>query len=107
MIDEPNKRILWAAEHGNLEAVNEIMATAPEMVHSHDNDHYTPLHRAAYNNHVEVAKVCSFIIMENTIILLCTVVNIRNSMAGRCLGVVFLSIFFHYLCSLTSYNFAP
>jgi len=53
---DPRSRILWAAEHGRLDLAKELIETDPELVNSVDEDNYTPLHRAAYNNHVDIIK---------------------------------------------------
>ncbi|KAL8568099.1 hypothetical protein ACOMHN_000323 [Nucella lapillus] len=54
--NEPAKRILWAAENNMMEEVDKLLSTDPSLVHSTDKDGYTPLHRAAYNDHVEMAE---------------------------------------------------
>lgn len=51
----PEKEILWAAENGELEVIRNLVSTSPDLVHSKDKDGYTPLHRACYNNHVDIA----------------------------------------------------
>ncbi|KAK6177685.1 hypothetical protein SNE40_015738 [Patella caerulea] len=55
--NEPKKRILWAAENNKLEIVGCLLIEDPDLVNSCDNDHYTPLHRAAYNGHEEMVKL--------------------------------------------------
>lgn len=50
-----DRLILYAAENGDLATVKGILATEPGSVNARDNDGYTPLHRAAYGNHLEVA----------------------------------------------------
>uniref|UniRef100_A0A1B6CFN9 Uncharacterized protein n=1 Tax=Clastoptera arizonana TaxID=38151 RepID=A0A1B6CFN9_9HEMI len=60
--DEPNphetpyKEILWAAENGNLNVVKALIESDSSLVNITDKDGYTPLHRACYNNHVEVVE---------------------------------------------------
>ncbi|XP_076451603.1 ankyrin repeat domain-containing protein 49-like [Babylonia areolata] len=54
--NDPAKRILWAAENNMMEEVEQILRNDPSLVHSADKDGYTPLHRAAYNDHVEMAE---------------------------------------------------
>lgn len=49
--------ILFAAEKGDLEVVRKILEHNPEAVKARDKDGYTPLHRAAYENHKEVAEL--------------------------------------------------
>lgn len=48
--------ILWAAENGEVETIQHILNSQPGLVHTQDGDGYTPLHRAAYGNHL--AAVC-------------------------------------------------
>lgn len=60
-LEDPKTRILWAAEHGRLDMVKELVEKDPELIKSVDEDLYTPLHRAAYNNHVDIVKVCKFL----------------------------------------------
>lgn len=49
--------MLWAAENGRLDIVKEIIQTNAGLIHVRDNDGYTPLHRASYNDHTEIVKV--------------------------------------------------
>lgn len=53
----PDRLILYAAEKGDLALVRKLLETNPESVKARDQDKYTPLHRAAYENHLEVAKL--------------------------------------------------
>ncbi|CAG4979263.1 unnamed protein product [Parnassius apollo] len=48
----PIDHVLWAAENGELEELKELLTSQPGLVHARDSDGYTPLHRAAYGNHV-------------------------------------------------------
>ncbi|XP_067004714.2 ankyrin repeat domain-containing protein 49 [Anabrus simplex] len=50
----PHREILWAAENGALDVVKTIVEADPLCVNIRDKDGYTPLHRACYNNHVDV-----------------------------------------------------
>ncbi|XP_075971213.1 ankyrin repeat domain-containing protein 49-like [Anticarsia gemmatalis] len=50
----PIDHVLWAAENGELDTLKELLLKQPGLVHAQDSDGYTPLHRAAYSNHVEV-----------------------------------------------------
>lgn len=50
----PIDHVLWAAENGEFETVRELIMKQPGLVHATDSDGYTPLHRAAYSNHVNV-----------------------------------------------------
>ncbi|XP_047544969.1 ankyrin repeat domain-containing protein 49 [Vanessa atalanta] len=52
--ENPIDHILWAAENGELETLRELVIKQPGLVHARDSDGYTPLHRAAYSNHVNV-----------------------------------------------------
>ncbi|XP_018328199.1 ankyrin repeat domain-containing protein 49-like [Agrilus planipennis] len=54
--ETPEKEILWAAENGELEVVKSLVLKDPGLVNVADKDGYTPLHRACYNNHVEVVE---------------------------------------------------
>ncbi|KAM3864875.1 ankyrin repeat domain-containing protein 49 [Diretmus argenteus] len=54
--DRPVELILWAAENNRLSTVLRLLAADPSLAHCHDEDDYTPLHRAAYNGHVGVAS---------------------------------------------------
>jgi len=49
--------MLWAAENGKLEIVKQLVEANPKLILARDNDQYTPLHRAVYNNHVHVVQV--------------------------------------------------
>ncbi|XP_077427843.1 ankyrin repeat domain-containing protein 49 [Vanacampus margaritifer] len=53
--DKPAELILWAAENNRASTVRRLLAAEASLVHSSDEDAYTPLHRAAYGNHVDVA----------------------------------------------------
>lgn len=52
-----DRLILFAAEKGDLETVRKILERSPDSVHATDADKYTPLHRAAYENHLEMAEL--------------------------------------------------
>ena len=47
----PHKKILWAAENGDTDLVAELLESDQSLVNSKDNDGYSPLHRASYENH--------------------------------------------------------
>ncbi|RVE76281.1 hypothetical protein OJAV_G00006760 [Oryzias javanicus] len=53
--DKPAELVLWAAENNRLATLLRLLAADPLLVHCRDEDNYTPLHRAAYNGHVEAA----------------------------------------------------
>jgi ankyrin repeat domain-containing protein 49 len=44
--------VLWAAENGEVETLKELLTNQPSLVQVQDSDGYTPLHRAAYGNHI-------------------------------------------------------
>ncbi|WAR02807.1 ANR49-like protein [Mya arenaria] len=54
---DPRKKILWAAENNELAIVRDLLETDPGLVSSRDSDGYTPLHRAAYNGHLDMIKL--------------------------------------------------
>lgn len=54
VIANPIDHVLWAAENGELRTLKEILSRQPGLVHARDSDGYTPLHRAAYSNHINV-----------------------------------------------------
>lgn len=49
--------MLYAAETGDLGTAKTILEARPECVSATDQDKYTPLHRAAYENHLEMAEL--------------------------------------------------
>lgn len=55
--ETPEKEILWAAENGDIQRVSELLASNCNLTQVTDKDGYTPLHRAAYNNHIQVVNV--------------------------------------------------
>ncbi|XP_043195781.1 ankyrin repeat domain-containing protein 49-like [Amphibalanus amphitrite] len=54
--DSPEEEILWAAERGLCERVSQLLKEDPSLIGARDGDGYTPLHRAAYNDHVAVVE---------------------------------------------------
>ena len=56
--DDPVKRILWAAETGKVDIVNEMLSLSCDLLSAKDADGYTPLHRAAYEGQTEIVQVC-------------------------------------------------
>jgi ankyrin repeat protein len=48
--------IFTAAEQGNLEAVEGLIQDNPELINAADDRGYSPLHKAAYNNHLNIAE---------------------------------------------------
>ena len=55
--DSPEEEVLWAAERGLAERVGQLLRQDPALVSARDGDGYTPLHRAAYNDHLVVVEV--------------------------------------------------
>lgn len=54
---EPDqKAILDAAEKGNLAKIKILLCQNPSLLQCTDKDGYTPLHRACYDNHVEIVE---------------------------------------------------
>ncbi|KAL9928002.1 ankyrin repeat domain-containing protein 49 isoform 1-T2 [Glossina fuscipes fuscipes] len=51
------RMILWAVNENKLGEVREILQLDPEAVSAIDDDGYTPLHRACYNNFIDIAKL--------------------------------------------------
>lgn len=51
------RKILWATNEGKLEIVRTILNNRASCVSATDNDGYTPLHRACYENHIDIAKL--------------------------------------------------
>ena len=50
--DKPGERLLWAAQHNLLPLATSLVSSCPGLVLSRDADLYTPLHRAAYGDHL-------------------------------------------------------
>lgn len=48
---------MWAAEHGEVEDAEKLLRDNPSLVNIKDEDEYTPLHRAAYNNHLDMIQL--------------------------------------------------
>lgn len=51
------KELLWAANEGKIELVEEILEKNPGIVNTKDEDGYTALHKACYNNNYELSEV--------------------------------------------------
>ncbi|XP_017843659.2 ankyrin repeat domain-containing protein 49 [Drosophila busckii] len=49
--------ILWAVNENRIGEVREILKLDPDTVNARDNDGYTPLHRACYNNFLNIARL--------------------------------------------------
>lgn len=48
---------MWAAGEDKLDILKEVLTKKPSVVNASDRDGYTPLHKACYNNNVEMAKL--------------------------------------------------
>ena len=57
LLGTPEKEILWAAVNGHVDLVRNLLDSNPGLAQVQDHDGYTPLHRACYENHVEIAKL--------------------------------------------------
>lgn len=51
------RMILWAVNENRMSEVREILQLDADTVNARDNDGYTPLHRACYNNFLDMAKL--------------------------------------------------
>lgn len=49
--------ILWAVSENRISEVREILQLDADTVNAKDNDGYTPLHRACYNNFLDIARL--------------------------------------------------
>ncbi|VDM42250.1 unnamed protein product [Toxocara canis] len=52
-LEDPAEQMLTAAETGNVTLLKELHERDPSLLEARDSDNYTPLHRAAYNNHID------------------------------------------------------
>ncbi|KAH8375733.1 hypothetical protein KR093_003141 [Drosophila rubida] len=52
-----DRMILWAVNENRISEVREILQLDADTVNSRDDDGYSPLHRACYNNFVDIAKL--------------------------------------------------
>ncbi|KAH8395506.1 hypothetical protein KR215_011467 [Drosophila sulfurigaster] len=52
-----DRMILWAVNENRISEVREILELDGDTVNARDDDGYTPLHRACYNNFVDIAKL--------------------------------------------------
>lgn len=50
-------KFLSFAENGEVDNVREMLANNSKLIDAQDEDGYTALHRAAYNNHLQVAEL--------------------------------------------------
>jgi len=65
--ESPAKEILCASENGKLSEVERLILGDPMLIHARDEDGYTPLHRACYNDHEHIVDVsqCALAYFEN------------------------------------------
>ncbi|ETE66355.1 Ankyrin repeat domain-containing protein 49, partial [Ophiophagus hannah] len=56
LANSPDKLLLWAAEKNRLSTVQRLLSQNLVSINIQDEDQYTPLHRAAYNGHMEVVR---------------------------------------------------
>lgn len=56
IVVKQQRDILEAAENGDLELIKDLLSQDPNLINAIDKDKYTALHRACYNNHLEVVK---------------------------------------------------
>lgn len=52
-----DKMILWAVDENRIIDVQECLKLDPSTTSSSDNDGYTPLHRACYNDYTDIAEL--------------------------------------------------
>lgn len=50
-------QLLRAATENHIEIVEEILKRNPDLVNAKDRDGYSPLHKACYNDNLDMAKV--------------------------------------------------
>lgn len=55
--ETPEKEILWATNENNIDLVRSILERFPTCKSAVDDEGYSPLHRACYNNFVDIAKL--------------------------------------------------
>ncbi|XP_078077920.1 ankyrin repeat domain-containing protein 49 [Mustelus asterias] len=54
--NDPASLLLWASEKNQVSIVSRLLSENPNLVNVKDDDNYTPLHRAAYSDHMEVVR---------------------------------------------------
>ncbi|KJH46928.1 DHHC zinc finger domain protein [Dictyocaulus viviparus] len=52
-LNDPKEKFLKEAEKGNVDVLRSMLQETPDLLSSCDEDGYTALHRAAYNDHLE------------------------------------------------------
>lgn len=55
--ENQNIRFLWAGEMNQLDMMEEMLNELPALINVRDEDGYTALHRACYNNHCSMVKL--------------------------------------------------
>ncbi|KZS09441.1 Lethal (2) 35Be [Daphnia magna] len=55
--ETPEKEILWAAAEGDINVIRNLLQNNPALVHVKDHDGYSALHRACYENHVNIVEL--------------------------------------------------
>ncbi|VDK57235.1 unnamed protein product [Anisakis simplex] len=55
-LDDPAEQMLTAAETGDVKLLVELYQRDRSLLEVRDSDDYTPLHRAAYNNHIDAVR---------------------------------------------------
>lgn len=58
--DQPGARLLWAAQHGQMDTLKAILDREPELIKFQDDDGYSALHRAVYTNRKDIAQELLF-----------------------------------------------
>ncbi|XP_002737752.1 ankyrin repeat domain-containing protein 49-like [Saccoglossus kowalevskii] len=51
------EKLLWAAENNHIDIIEELYEQNPNLINVSDNDGYTPLHRASYNDHTQAIEM--------------------------------------------------
>ncbi|XP_069746912.1 ankyrin repeat domain-containing protein 49 [Narcine bancroftii] len=54
--NDPANLLLWASEKNQVSIVCRLLSEDPGLVNVKDEDHYTPLHRAAYSGHIAIVR---------------------------------------------------
>ncbi|XP_006008508.1 ankyrin repeat domain-containing protein 49 [Latimeria chalumnae] len=56
LANKPEELMLWASEKNRLSTVKRLLSQNPLLINIRDEDKYTPLHRAAYSDHLEMVR---------------------------------------------------
>ncbi|ODM99221.1 Ankyrin repeat domain-containing protein 49 [Orchesella cincta] len=54
--DDPGERLLQASEDGDMDLLHQLLGTDPGLVSYRDSDNYTALHRACYEDNLDIAR---------------------------------------------------